>query len=715
MTGTKKRNAERQRQWQRNLTRARSHGYFLESKYDDLRLKWSWPEQKPDRAWLCCHHPEHFGALPVPDWAIERMREMQAEQEVISPKEEDEPDGELRGVWSEPHDESMDGEEWSEGGESESASPTARPAADDAAEPQALLAMQGRLARPSCVPPAYSCWDNGDSTDQWTSYNEQTWSYPWRHGAKNKQAMQQPASSSRRQHSPQRSRSRRRSTRVPAVPASRFCRQETPGPSTRGAARLRSRSRSSPVPGPSTRGAARLRSRSRSSPVPWRPKEPAKGASRSRDSRSRSSPLPWRPKEPAKGASRSRDSRSRQKSRPAEGAGSSQGSRQKCRLKKPAQLVPAPSSQARARQERASIRKAKSEQESDSSGRSSTGSEKLQDRGVWGPMPALPKLDLQPEVVPETEGVTQSTSISMMVPEWQPELSVGFPLMYTACAAQVPGKKNMYQVDGSKNENVLDQVPNAFFTFLNKRTLRDGQTSMSSLFEQNSTLWQYLKERNGTHTVLVPLKTPLLFSDQAEQLYAQYLRECEELEQKPYRQHAFDEKWAVMWHGSRMEMLHSLLINGLMKSQKNMKKEKEGFYGLPDMWHALASYGVWQDVGSSGQYNRFALECVARRPDKIAGATHNQFVFHDRTAWITGIVIQTANVKRLLAHHTSDWWDQKWQPRCEICPWRPDGKPKDQSDMEKEVTSGFDPRKECVVQDKPAAKAMPACKSPCTK
>ena len=414
MTGTKKRNAERQRQWQRNLTRARSHGYFLESKYDDLRLKWSWPEQKPDRAWLCCHHPEHFGPS-VPDWAIERMREMHAEQEVISPKEEDEPD-------REPHDESMDGEEWSEGGESESASPTARPAADDAAEPQALLAMQGRLARPSCVPPAYSCWDNGDSTDRWTSYNEQIWSYPWRHGAKNKQAMQQPASSSRRQHSPQRSRSRRRSRRVPAVPASRFCRQETPGPSTRGAARLRSRSRSSPVPGPSTRGAARLRSRSRSSPVPWRPKEPAKGASRSRDSRSR------------------------QKSRPAEGAGSSQGSRQKCRLKEPAQVEPAPApssgaaeptpptdlpSQARARQEPASIRKAKSEQESDSSGRSSTGSEKLQDRGVWGPMPALPKLDLQPEVVPETEGVTQSTSISMMVPEWQPELSVGFPLMYS--------------------------------------------------------------------------------------------------------------------------------------------------------------------------------------------------------------------------------------------------------------------------------------------
>ena len=698
MTGTKKRNAERQRQWQRNLTRARSHGYFLEPKYDELRLGGSWPEQKPDRAWLCCHHPEHFGPS-VPDWAIERMREMQAEQEVISPKEEDEPDGELRGVWSEPHDESMDGEEWSEGGESESASPTARPAADDAAEPQALLAMQGRLARPSCVPPAYSCWDNGDSTARWTSYNGQIWSYPWRHwssrqiwsdpwrhGAKNKQAMQQPASSSRRQHSPQRSRSRRRSTRVPAVPASRFCRQETPGPSTRGAARLRSRSRSSPVP--------------------------------------------WRPKEPAKGASRSRDSRSRQKSRPAEGAGSSQGSRQKCRLKEPAQVEPAPApssgaaeptpptdlpSQARARQEPASIRKAKSEQESDSSGRSSTGSEKLQDRGVWGPMPALPKLDLQPEVVPETEGVTQSTSISMMVPEWQPELSVGFPLMYTACAAQVPGKKNMYQVDGSKNENVLDQVPNAFFTFLTKRTLRDGQTSMSSLFEQNSTLWQYLQERNGTHTVLVPLKTPLVFSDQALQLYAQYLRETEELEQKPYRKPEFDDKWAVMWHGSRMEMLHSLLINGLMKSQKNMKQEKEGFYGLPDMWHALASYGVWQDVGSSGQYNRFALECVARRPDKIAGATHNQFVFHDRTAWITGIVIQTANVKRLLAHHTQDWWDQKWQPRCEICPWRPDGKPKDQSDMEKEVTSGFDPRKECVVQDKPACKAMPACKSPCTK
>ena len=686
MTGTKKRNAERQRQWQRNLTRARSHGYFLEPKYDELRLGGSWPEQKPDRAWLCCHHPEHFGALPVPDWAIERMREMHAEQEVISPKEEDEPDGELRGVWSEPHDESMDGEEWSEGGESESASPTARPAADDAAEPQALLAMQGRLARPSCVPPAYSCWDNGDSTDRWTSYNGQIWSYPWRHGAKNKQAMQQPASSSRRQHSPQRSRSRRRSTRVPAVPASRFCRQETPGPSTRGAARLRSRSRSSPVP--------------------------------------------WRPKEPAKGASRSRDSRSRQKSRPAEGAGSSQGSRQKCRLKDPAQVEPAPApssgaaeptpptdlpSQARARQEPASIRKAKSEQESDSSGRSSTGSEKLQDRGVWGPMPALPKLDLQPEVVPETEGVTQSTSISMMVPEWQPELSVGFPLMYTACAAQVPGKKNKYQVDGSKNENVLDQVPNAFFTFLTKRTLRDGQTSMSSLFEQNSTLWQYLQERNGTHTVLVPLKTPLVFSDQALQLYAQYLRESEELEQKPYRKPEFDDKWAVMWHGSRMEMLHSLLINGLMKSQKNMKQEKEGFYGLPDMWHALASYGVWQDVGSSGQYNRFALECVARRPDKIAGATHNQFVFHDRTAWITGIVIQTANVKRLLAHHTTDYWDQKWQPRCEICPWRPDGKPKDQSDMEKEVTSGFDPRKECVVQDKPACKAKPACKNPCTK
>ena len=696
--GTKKRNAERQRQWQRNLTRARNHGYFLEPKYDELRLSGSWPEQKPDRAWLCCHHPEHFGALPVPDWAIERMREMQAEQEVISPKEEDEPDGELRGVWS-------------EGGELESASPTARPAADDAAEPQALLAMQGRLARPSCVPPAYSCWDNGDSTTRWTSYNEQIWSYPWRHWS-SRQIWSDPWRhwSSRRQHSPQRSRSRRRSTRVPAVPASRFCWQETPGPSTR--------------------GAARLRSRSRSSPVPWRPKEPAKGASRSRDSRSRSSPLPWRPEEPAKGASRSRDSRSRQKSRPAEGAGSSQGSRQKCRLKDPAQVEPAPApssgaaeptpptdlpSQARAGQEPASIRKAKSEQESDSSGRSSTGSEKLQDRGVWGPMPALPKLDLQPEVVPETEGVTQSTSISMMVAEWQPELSVGFPLMYTACAAQVPGKKNLYQVDESKNQNVLDQVPNAFFTFLNKRTLRDGQTSMSSLFEQNSTLWQYLKERNGTHTVLVPLKTPLVFSDQAKQLYAQYLRESEELEQKPYRKPEFEDKWAVMWHGSRMEMLHSLLINGLMKSQKNMKQEKEGFYGLPDMWHALASYGVWQDVGSSGQYNRFALECVARRPDKIAGATHNQFVFHDRTAWITGIVIQTANVKRLLAHHTTDYWDQKWQPRCEICPWRPDGKPKDQSDMEKEVTSGFDPRKECVVQDKPACKAMPACKSPCTK
>ena len=666
MTRTDKRIRERQRQFVRNLTRARNHGYFLGAEYDGLCLGGSWPEQKPEHAWLCENYPEHFRR---------------------------------------------------------SASPTARPAADDAAEPQALLAMRDRVARPSCVPPAYSCWDNGDSTARWTSYNGQIWSYPWRHwssrqiwsdpwrhGAKNKQAMQQPASSSRRQHSPQRSRSRRRSTRVPAVPASRFCRQETPGPSTR--------------------GAARLRSRSRSSPVPWRPKEPAKGASRSRDSRSRSSPLPCRPKEPAKGARRSRDSRSRQKSRPAEGAGSSQGSRQKCRLKDPAQVEPAPApssgaaeptpptdlpSQARARQEPASIRKAKSEQESDSSGRSSTGSEKLQDRGVWGPMPALPKLDLQPEVVPETEGVTQSTSISMMVPEWQPELSVGFPLMYTACAAQVPGKKNMYQVDGSKNENVLDQVPNAFFTFLTKRTLRDGQTSMSSLFEQNSTLWQYLKERNGTHTVLVPLKTPLVFSDQAKQLYAQYLRESEELEQKPYRKPEFDDKWAVMWHGSRMEMLHSLLINGLMKSQKNMKQEKEGFYGLPDMWHALASYGVWQDVGSSGQYNRFALECVARRPDKIAGATHNQFVFHDRTAWIAGIVIQTANVKRLLAHHTSDWWDQKWQPRCEICPWRPDGKPKDQSDMEKEVTSGFDPRKECVVQDKPACKAKPACKNPCTK